>query len=151
MRILHFVLAIAATTVTLVAVGPGPVVRVNGKPVQFAGTQPQTVSGRLLVPMRAIFEAIGAYVEYNPVLQRVVARKDNEVIELRAGDRVARTNGAEIELDVAPTSLHGRMMVPLRFIAESLGADVAYSKSTNTVDIVTDSDLPGGGQPPPAR
>jgi len=151
MKFTRYVFAAVLATASVFAVGPVPVVRVNGKQVQFAGTPPQTVSGRMMVPMRAIFEAIGAYVEYNPVLHRVVARKANEVIELRAGDKVARTNGAEIELDVAPLSIRGRMMVPLRFIAESLGADVNYNKANNTVDIATDSDLPGGGQPPPIR
>jgi hypothetical protein len=148
MKSLRVVFAVAVATVSVVAVGPGPIVRVNGKQVQFPGTPPQTISGRMMVPMRAIFEAIGAYVEYNPVLHRVVAKKDNEMIELRAGDKVAKTNGAEIELDVAPLSVHGRMMVPLRFIAESLGADVQFTKATNTVDIMTNSNLPGGGPPP---
>ena len=145
-----FVLTAVFATVSAFAVSP-TVVKVNGKILQFQGTPPQTLSGRLMVPMRGIFEAIGAYVEYNPVLHRVVARKDNEMIELRSGDKVARRNGAEIELDVAPMSIRGRMMVPLRFIAESLGADVNFNKATNTVDISTNSDLPGGGVPPPSR
>ena len=67
------------------------------------------------------------------------------------GDNVAKRNGAEIELDVAPLSLNGRMMVPLRFIAESLGASVGFTKATNTVDIVTNEDLPGGVPPPTSR
>lgn len=148
MNYFRFVFAVAFATVSAIAIGPEPIVRVNGKQVVFPGTPPQTISGRMMVPMRAIFEAIGAYVEYNPVHHRVVARKANEVIELRAGDKVAKTNGAEIELEVAPLSIKGRMMVPLRFIAESLGADVNFTKSTNTVDITTDSDLPGGVPPP---
>ena len=131
-----------------IATGPHPVVKVNGKTVQFPGTKPQTVSGRMMVPVRGVFEAIGAYVEYNPVHHRVNARRGNETIELRMGDNVAKRNGAEIELDVAPLSLNGRMMVPLRFIAESLGASVGFTKATNTVEIITNEDLPGGVPPP---
>ncbi len=126
-----------------IAGGPTPVVKVNGKAVAFSGTQPQTVVGRMMVPVRGVFEAIGAHVEYNSVHHRVNARRANETIELRLGDRIATRNGAEIELDVAPLTLNGRMMVPLRFIAESLGADVNFTKETNTVDITTDEDLPG--------
>jgi hypothetical protein len=136
---------------TALANGPGAVVNVNGKRVDFHGTQPQTVTGRMMVPVRGVFEAIGAYVEYNPVLHRVNARRANETIELRLGDHMAKRNGAEIELDVAPLNIHGRMMVPLRFIAESLGADVNYIKPTNTVEIFTNSDIPGVKPPPPSN
>lgn len=129
----------------------GPIIKVNGKPVNFKGTSPQTVTGRIMVPVRGVFEAIGAYVEYSPVHHRVKARRANETIELRMGDKVANRNGAEIELDVAPMSIKGRMMVPLRFIAESLGADVNFTKATNTVDIFTDEDLPGVKPPPPGK
>lgn len=151
MKKTRIALAVFAACCTVLALGPGPVVRVNGKTVVFPGTQPQTVSGRMMVPVRGVFEAIGAYVEYNAVHHRVVARKANESIELRAGDPVAKRNGAEIELDVPPMTLNGRMMVPLRFIAESLGADVNYSKANNSVDITTDGDIPGVKPPPPSR
>jgi hypothetical protein len=133
------------------ATGPGPTVKVNGKDVVFPGTKPQTITGRMMVPVRGVFEAIGAYVEYNPVLHRVAAKRANESIELRMGDKVAVRNGAEIELDVAPLSIHGRMMVPLRFIAESLGADVQFTKTTNTVEIFTNENIPGVKPPPPSR
>ena len=132
------------------AVGPDAVVRVNGKPVDFKGTKPQTVTGRMMVPVRGVFEAIGAYVEYNSVQHRVRARRANESIELSLGNKVASRNGAEIELDVAPVNIRGRMMVPLRFISESLGADVNYIKASNMIDITTNSDLPGVKPPPPS-
>lgn len=143
-----WLIGFALTGVTALAAGPGAVVKVNGKVVNFAGTKPQTVTGRMMVPVRGVFEAIGAYVEYNPVHHRVNAKRANETIELKAGDKVAKRNGAEIELDVAPLTMNGRMMVPLRFIAESLGADVNYTKATNTVDIFTDGDVPGVKPPP---
>lgn len=133
------------------AVGPDAVVKVNGKAIDFKGTKPQTVTGRMMVPVRGVFEAIGAYVEYNSVHHRVKARRSNESIELSLGNKVANRNGAEIELDVAPLNINGRMMVPLRFISESLGADVNFTKETNTVDILTNSDLPGVKPPPPSN
>ncbi len=140
-----FLLALGALAM---AGGPNPVVKVNGKAVDFKGTLPQTVRGRMMVPVRGVFESIGAKVQYNSVLNRVSASRANESIELRVGDRTANRNGAEIDLDVAPLIIHGRMMVPLRFIAESLGAEVLFSRETNTVDILTDGDLPGVKPPP---
>lgn len=145
------VIGIFAFGAIAMAADPGAVVKVNGKAVTFPGTGPQTVTGRMMVPVRGVFEAIGAYVEYNPVHHRVKARRANESIELKLGDKVANRNGAEIELDVAPLNINGRMMVPLRFIAESLGADVQFTKATNTVDIFTTEDLPGVKPPPPGR
>lgn len=143
-------IGVFACAAVAMATGPSPVIKVNGKPVVFPGTPPQTVTGRMMVPVRGVFEAIGAYVEYSPVHHRVKARRANESIELRLGDKVANRNGAEIELDVPPMNINGRMMVPLRFIAESLGADVQFTKATNTVDIITNEDLPGVKPPPPA-
>ncbi len=147
-RLLFGLICVSASALAL---GPTAVVKVNGKAVDFKGTKPQTVTGRMMVPVRGVFEAIGAYVEYNPVHHRVAAKRANESIELRAGDNIAKRNGAEIELDVPPMTINGRMMVPLRFIAESLGADVNFTKSTNTVDIFTNSDIPGVKPPPPLR
>lgn len=148
-KLLIGILSISA--IAMASMGNDPVVTVNGKPVKFAGTKPQSVSGRIMVPVRGVFEAIGAYVEYNPVLHRVTARRENESIELRLGDKIANRNGAEFELDIAPMTFRGRMMVPLRFIAESLGADVNFVKELNEVQIITNSDLPGVKPPPPAR
>lgn len=141
---MKFYLSVLLALCGIAIAGPDVViVKVNGKPVSFAGTQPHTVTGRVMVPVRGVFEAIGAYVEYNPVMHRVKARRANEDIELGLGDKVATRNGAEIELEVAPLTIDGRMMVPLRFIAESLGSHVEFIKDTRTVEITTNSDLPG--------
>jgi hypothetical protein len=127
------------------------VVKVDGKVVEFQGTRPKTVSGRVMVPLRGVFEAIGAYVEYNPVLHRIVARKQNEDIELRIGDKIAKKNGSEITIDAPPIAVRGRAMVPLRFLAESLGANVEYDKANNIVNITTTEKTtdPKEGVPPP--
>ncbi len=138
-----YLIALLALSGSAFAGTDAVVVKVNGKVVSFAGTQPHTIAGRVMVPVRGVFEAIGAYVEYNPVMHRVKARRANEDIELGLGDKVATRDGAEIELEVAPVTIDGRMMVPLRFIAESLGSHVEYLKDTNTVEIVTNSNIPG--------
>jgi len=138
-----YLIALLALSGSAFAGPDAVVVKVNGKVVSFEGTQPRTITGRVMVPVRGVFEAIGAYVEYNPVMHRVKARRANEDIELGLGDKVATRDGAEIELEVAPVTIDGRMMVPLRFIAESLGSHVEYLKDTNTVEIVTNSNIPG--------
>lgn len=90
-----------------------------------------------MVPLRGVFEAIGAYVDWNPETRRVICRKENEEVELRVGERIAKKNGTEIEIDVAPRIVNGSTLVPLRFIAESLGAKVSYDRGNNIVEIAT--------------
>jgi hypothetical protein len=114
------------------------IVKVDGKTVKFRHEQPHAVSGRTLVPLRGVFEAIGAYVEWDPLERKVTCRKSNEEVELRIGEQVARKNGAEIQIDVPPRIMHGTTMVPLRFIAESLGAKVYFDSGNNVVEITTE-------------
>jgi hypothetical protein len=112
-------------------------VEVDGRIVQFKGLPPKAIAGRLLVPMRGIFEEMGAYVEFDTTRKRVTARMGNEELQLTLGDRIARRNGAEILMDLPPQVVEGTVMVPLRFIAESLKARVEYLKAENLVKITT--------------
>lgn len=56
-------------------------------------------------------------------------------------------DGQRLEPDVAPVKVDGRVMVPLRFVAESLGASVRWNQTTQTVVITTRNDYvpPWGG------
>lgn len=127
------------------AVVSGITVTVDGKAVQFDRMQPQMKNGRVFVPLRGVFEMLGATVQYTEKTKLVVITKGNESIELRVGQKRANKNGAEIMMDATPWLRNGRALVPLRFLAESLRADVSWQASTQTVAIVT------GGEPPPRR
>lgn len=127
-----------ATAVPNVAKDKPPVtVSIDGKPVKFDDVQPQPVAGRMMVPVRGVFESLGIYVEYEIAMRTVTARKGNDDIEMRIGERVAHKDGAEILLDVAPLLLKGHAMVPLRFIVETLGGTVNFDPKTNHIDIIT--------------
>src|SRR5512143_2017915 len=115
-------------------------VTVNGDPVYFQGTQPTEISGRVLVPLRGVLEQMGAYVEWMPDTQTVIATKGDTRISLPIGSRFATVNGQQVSLDVPAMTLAGRTMVPLRFVGESLGADVAWRPSTQTVMITMAGD-----------
>ncbi|MER3496222.1 MAG: copper amine oxidase, partial [Armatimonadota bacterium] len=93
-------------------------VLVNGRAVAFTDGKPQSVAGRTLVPMRAIFEALGANVEYNKELKKITARRDTTVIELTINEKIAKKNGAEVQMGVAPVIRQRSTLVPLRFVAE---------------------------------
>ena len=98
---------------------------------------PINVQGQTLVPVRGIFNAFKADIDWIACEQRVFVRKDTTVIWLRIGDAHAKVNDDIIPLAVPAMIYRGRTMVPLRFIAESLGAQVNWDPATQTITIVT--------------
>jgi len=109
-------------------------VLVNGTAVAF--DQPPIIeNGRTLVPLRAIFEALGATVEWEQSTQTVTAVKDDITIILKIGDAFLTKNGERIALDVPAKIVGGRTLVPARAVAESFGADVQWDQATRTVTI----------------
>lgn len=127
----------AAVAVALLAAGApatAQTVRVvlNGQTMSF--DQPPIMrNNRVFVPMRAIFEAMGATVVYsNGVIN---AQGRGRSVHLTIGSPQATINGNATTLDVAPFTVAGRTEVPLRFVAESLGANVQWNPSSETVTI----------------
>jgi len=102
---------------------------------------PVIIDGRTMVPMRAIFEAFGASVDYNSQTQQITAIKGNLQIILNIG----KTNASvtkygvvnECLLDAVPTIINSRTVVPLRFIGESLGASVLWNGQSRTITITS--------------
>lgn len=123
-------------------------VNVDNKPVQFSGQRPVEVQGRVMVPLRGVLEALGAYVDFESSTRTITANKGTTQIEMKLGERAAMVNGRQIMLDVPAMTMRGSTMVPLRFIGEALGADVKWVSATSTVDIWTDAG-PGNTAPPP--
>lgn len=96
---------------------------------------PVIQSGRTLVPFRVIFEALGATVGWDGAKGIVSGYRNEKAVILEIGKKTAWVNGPEVDIDVAPTILNGRTMVPLRFIAESMGAEVGWDQATATVTV----------------
>ncbi len=99
-------------------------------------TQPPVIeNGTTLVPMRAIFEAMGASVDWNGETQTVTSVKDSTTISLTLNKNTATVNGKDISLAVPAKLINGSTMVPLRFVSESLGAEVNWDGASKTVTI----------------
>ncbi len=96
---------------------------------------PVAENGRVLVPMRAIFEALGAEVVWNAGTNTVIGRRDGMEMVLQLGKTTARIDGMPYELDVAPRAVNGRTLVPLRFVTEALQADIVWNGETRTAEI----------------
>ncbi|MGH2398592.1 MAG: copper amine oxidase N-terminal domain-containing protein, partial [bacterium] len=147
---LILVMTLAVTAVSLPASGQGAVrVFVDGDQVAF--DQPPVIQGsRVLVPLRGIFEQMGATVEWRPATRTVLAASGSTLVELMIGSRIARVNGNPVTLDVPAMIIGGRTLVPLRFISESLGANVQWDAASRTVLIFSaQAGQPPVTQPPP--
>ncbi|MDW7672855.1 MAG: BMP family ABC transporter substrate-binding protein [Bacillota bacterium] len=115
-------------------------VTVDGRTLQF-DVPPAILDGRTLVPLKGIFEALGATVQWNAETRTVTGRKGSDLIVLPIDSRYPTVNGSVVELNVPATILNGRTLVPARFIAESLGAEVGWNPETRTV-IITSAEVP---------
>ena len=90
---------------------------------------PVNEDGRVLVPMREIFEAMGMTVDWDEASQKVTATSADKTIELTIGDSTAYVNGEALTLDVPAKIIAGHTLVPVRFIAESSGYRVYWDTS----------------------
>lgn len=123
-------------------------VSVNGSPVVFTGTGPQSVQGRVLVPLRGVLEKMGAFVEWVPQTRTVIAKRGDVDVELPVGTRAATVNGRIVPLDVPAMVMAGSTMVPLRFLGEALGAEVVWDGVTRHIQISTDGQAPAPAPTP---
>ncbi|MFO8080354.1 MAG: stalk domain-containing protein [Armatimonadota bacterium] len=84
-------------------------------------------NGRLLVPVRGVFELTGATVDWNAYDQSVDISSGGTFISMWVNNRMASVNGSQVYLDVPPRNVRGRVHIPLRFVGETLGRAVDYT------------------------
>lgn len=96
---------------------------------------PFVQNGRTLVPLRFIGEQLGATIAWDQAEQRVTYTKGNTVIQLWIGRQEAMVDGQAVALDVPPQIVNGRTMVPVRFVAQALGAAIGWNGETSEVTI----------------
>ena len=107
---------------------------------KYLDSPPIIKNGRTLVPIRAIIEALGGTVSWDPSTKTVDITLNNNFIRLQIGNAIAYVNGEEKVIDpanyrVVPEIINGRTMLPLRFVAENLGCDVKWDGNTKTITI----------------
>ena len=113
---------------------------VNGKTLK-PDVPPIIVEGRTMVPMRIIFEELGADVNWIAESQMIRATYKELIIDLKIDAKIIRVcnvstgNIKRTALDVAPFINNGRTLVPVRAISEALGAEVGWNNDTRTVTV----------------
>jgi hypothetical protein len=116
----------------------------NGQPL-ITETAPLVQNGRVLVPMRNIFESLGATVSYNNLTREIAAQRGTTVVKMALGSSNATLNNVPVTLVVPATAYDGRTMVPLRFVSEALGANVDYDAGNRLVAIRSNNDSYNAG------
>lgn len=109
-------------------------VALDGKYIGF-DVPPQIISGRTMVPIRAIFENMGATVEWDANTSSAICTKGDTVVKMTVDSTTMYVNNQSQTMDIAPVVINGRTLAPARYVAEAFGADVQWSQNTNTVVI----------------
>lgn len=105
---------------------------------------PQIINGRTMVPMRKIFESLGAVVTWDAKTQTATGKKDDTIVNVSINSNILFKNGVPKSLDVAPALIDSRTLVPVRAIAESFDCEVIWEGETQTVRILTNPDFDKG-------
>lgn len=113
-------------------------VAIDGEYVEF-DVQPQLINDRTMVPLRAIFEALGADVDWINETQTVIATKDGITVKASIGNTEMYIDDDVRTMDVAPMLIGGRTLVPVRFVAEAFACEVFWSDEDYSVYIKTEN------------
>ncbi len=127
-------LLVLLMVVPILANSPNIVVSNKQLPVSAVSKE-----GRVLVPLRAIFEALDATVDWDGSTNTITGNQNGKIIILKINNKIASVAGKSVTLDVPATIIKGSTLVPVRFIGESLGAKVEWEN--NTVWINSDKTL----------
>ena len=135
-------IGLGLTLLAAPALAQSVTVMVNGSPITF--DQPPVMrAGRVYVPLRGVFQQLGATVVYaNGIIN---AQGNGRSVHLRIGSNQATINGSPVSLDSPPFLVGARTLVPLRFVSQALGANVNWNNANSTVYITH----AGGGGPNP--
>lgn len=109
-------------------------IKVNGEMVK-TDIPPVILENRSLVPVRAIFEKLGASVKWDQSSDKVTIKMAQAEIELRINSNVAIVNNKSVILDVPAKIINNRTLVPLRFVGEQLGMLVGWLPESNLLTI----------------
>ena len=99
--------------------------------------KPVIVEGRTMLPMRKIFEELGATVTWNGKTRTVIGEKGDRIVKITIDSNIMYINDKKVILDVAPLILKSSTLVPVRAVAEGLGCDVEWHDKSSLVEIST--------------
>jgi hypothetical protein len=140
---------VGKATLVIVRIKPIVIQLTIGKTIVIVNGEAKTIdaapfvdkaSGRTLIPIRIIMESINGKIDFDAKTRKVTLTKDSIVIELWIGKPIAQINGIPTPIDMAapklaPMIVGGRTFLPLRFVAENIGAKVDFDGKTQTITV----------------
>lgn len=127
-----------STMIIPLAAGNGEIkVYLDSAKIEF-DVKPQVINGRTMVPMRKIFEELGATVDWDDSTQTAIGIKDNIVVKFTINDYIMYKNNAAKTLDVPAQLINDRTLIPLRAVSEAFDCQVGWDGNTSTVSIIGD-------------
>jgi len=127
-------LAVMMVFLVAATAAAGTIINMDGKVLQFE-VDPVVENNRTLVPLRDIFEAMGAQVSWDDKSQTARAVKGDITVVLPFGSNRAMINGKAQQLEAPAQLVKGRILVPLRFVAETFGGTVNWDQAKHTINI----------------
>lgn len=109
-------------------------VKLNDEFLSFS-TAPVIVNNRTLVPVRFLFERMGAHVVWHESARAITITYGNTIVDLAIGGEVIYVNGEAKKTDCPPQLINEKTMLPMRFIAEELGFSVSYDEANKIAEI----------------
>lgn len=110
------------------------IMNVNGSNI-IMDVAPYIKAGRTYVPVRYLGDALGATTAWDAATKTVTVTKGDKTVVLVIGSTIAKVNGADVQMDVAPEIVNGRTMLPARWVAEGLGYQVGWNAALQQVVI----------------
>lgn len=107
---------------------------INNKEVVF-DVPPQIINERTMVPVRAIFETLGASVDWNADNQTITSKKNDTTVVLKINSHTMYINGNPVSLDTPACIIDERTLVPVRAVSEAFNTSVNWDGDTRTVII----------------
>lgn len=114
-------------------------VKLDGNTLSF-DVPPQIINDRTMVPLRAIFEALGASVDWNQQTKTVTSVKGDTTIKLTIDSNTMYVNGNAVTRDTPACVVNDRTLVPVRAISEAYQTKVIWNKDTKTVALSSNFD-----------
>ena len=134
------VLLLVGMIITPVSAAKEVSVYLFGEKLSF-DVPPQIINGRTLVPMRKIFESLGATVIWDGNTRTATSVREDKTIILTIDSYTMYVNGKSVTLDVAPCIIDGRTLVPARAVSEAFNLKVDWDNDTRSVLITTADSL----------
>lgn len=108
--------------------------KIDGQTVSST-VAPVVSSGTTLVPLRVVTEYLGADVSWNQTKKQATVKTAAYTVVFTIGSTSYTVNGSAKTLSVAPQLISGSTMIPIRAVAEAIGADVSYDSASKTAII----------------